>query len=156
MIFPFRNNCPNVFQSIQKWICERVGCPILPSIMRYSTSMKPIQITFALKSAWMCADECRAIEFNEQQIPNNIRYAYTRIPTNTNTFTPAFTLITHRTVWLCVINSNGMEIYLGVDVCLCFFPIHSIQNKNRNNYILSRISRHIFLWTWDAIREVYL
>lgn len=45
---------------------------------------------------------------------------YTDTNTHSNTNTNTFTLITHRMVWLCVINSNGMEIYLGVDMCLCF------------------------------------
>lgn len=145
------NNCPHVFQSIQKQICKRVWCRILPSIMRYSTSMKSIQITVVLKLAWMLTDECRTAEFDEHRTANS----------NTHKYEHTFTLITHWwMVWLCVINSNGMEIYLGVDpldMCLGVFYPSILFGKKINNYILSRIFRHFFYQhEYDAIYLKYI
>lgn len=73
-------------------------------------------------------------------------YTYSNEITSTNT--NIFALITHRTVSLCVINSNGMEIYLRWCGCVLLFFFSSIYSIQKT-IIFCHVFRNIFLLPWD-------
>lgn len=144
------NNCPHVFQSIQKQFVSESDAGFCHQlcVIQHQWSLYKSRLYWNWHECWLMSAELLNLMNTEQR---------TQTHTNTNTFT----LITHWwMVWLCVINSNGMEIYLGVDMDMCsgvFYP-SILFGKKINNYILSRIFRHFFLSTrvWRYILEVHL